>query len=45
MRSVLEDRKEGPVRAELISLIHDLNEDEQIDLVASHMARTQRLWN
>lgn len=34
MRSVLEDRKDDPVRAELISFIHDLNEDEQIDLVA-----------
>ena len=34
MRSVLEDRKEDPVRAELVSFIHDLNEDEQIDLVA-----------
>lgn len=34
MRAVLEDRKEDPVRAELVSLIHDLNEDEQIDLVA-----------
>jgi uncharacterized protein DUF3775 len=34
MRSVLEDRMDDPVRAELISFIHDLNEDEQIDLVA-----------
>jgi hypothetical protein len=34
MRSVLEDRKDDPVRAELVSFIHDLNEDEQIDLVA-----------
>lgn len=34
MRSILEDRKEDPVRAELVSFIHDLNEDEQIDLVA-----------
>lgn len=34
MRSVLEDRKDDPVRAELVSYIHDLNEDEQIDLVA-----------
>ena len=34
MRSVLEDRKDDPVRAELTSFIHDLNEDEQIDLVA-----------
>lgn len=33
MRSVLEDRKDDPVRAELTSFIHDLNEDEQIDLV------------
>jgi len=34
MRSVLEDRTDDPVRAELTSFIHDLNEDEQIDLVA-----------
>jgi hypothetical protein len=34
MRSVLEDRADDPVRAELVSFIHDLNEDEQIDLVA-----------
>lgn len=34
MRSVLEDRKDDPVRAELVSFVHDLNEDEQIDLVA-----------
>ena len=34
MRSVLEDRKDDPVRAELVSFIHYLNEDEQIDLVA-----------
>jgi hypothetical protein len=34
MRSVLENRKDDPVRAELVSIIHDLNEDEQIDLVA-----------
>jgi Protein of unknown function (DUF3775) len=34
MRSVLEDRKDDPVRAELVSFIHDLNDDEQIDLVA-----------
>jgi hypothetical protein len=34
MRSVLEDRKDDPVRAQLVSFIHDLNEDEQIDLVA-----------
>lgn len=34
MRSVLEDRKDDSVRAELTSFIHDLNEDEQIDLVA-----------
>ncbi len=34
MRSVLENRKDDPVRAELVSFIHDLNEDEQIDLVA-----------
>lgn len=34
MRSVLEDRKDDPVYTELVSFIHDLNEDEQIDLVA-----------
>jgi len=34
MRSVLEDLPDDPVRAELVSFIHDLNEDEQIDLVA-----------
>jgi hypothetical protein len=33
MRSVLENRTDDPVRAELTSFIHDLNEDEQIDLV------------
>jgi hypothetical protein len=34
MRSVLEDRAEDPVLTELVSFIHDLNDDEQIDLVA-----------
>lgn len=34
MRSVLEDRTDDPVRTELVSFIHDLNDDEQIDLVA-----------
>ena len=34
MRSVLEDRKVDPVLTELTSFIHDLNDDEQIDLVA-----------
>lgn len=34
MRSILEDRAEDPVLAELMSFIHDLNDDEQIDLVA-----------
>jgi hypothetical protein len=34
MRSVLEDRKDDPVFRELTSFIHDLNDDEQIDLVA-----------
>jgi hypothetical protein len=34
MRSVLEDSPDDPVRSELVSFIHDLNEDEQIDLVA-----------
>jgi hypothetical protein len=33
MRSVLEDRTDDPVLLELTSFIHDLNEDEQIDLV------------
>jgi cation transport regulator len=30
MRSILEDRTEDPVLAELTSFIHDLNDDEQI---------------
>ncbi len=34
MLSVLQDRKDDPVRAELVNIIRDLNEDEQIDLVA-----------
>jgi hypothetical protein len=34
MRSVLEDRTDDPVLTELTSFIHDLNDDEQIDLVA-----------
>jgi hypothetical protein len=34
MRSVLEDLPDDPVRAELVSFIHDLNDDELIDLVA-----------
>jgi hypothetical protein len=34
MRAVLEDHSDDPVRAELVSCIGDLNEDEQIDLVA-----------
>ncbi|MGA9091564.1 MAG: hypothetical protein WB420_20925, partial [Bradyrhizobium sp.] len=34
MRSVLEDRADDPVRIELVSFIHDLNDDEQVDLVA-----------
>lgn len=34
MRSVLEDRTDDPVRTELVGFIHDLNDDEQIDLVA-----------
>lgn len=34
MRSVLEDRTDDPVLIELASFIHDLNDDEQIDLVA-----------
>jgi hypothetical protein len=33
MRSVLEDHANDPVRAELLSAIQDLNDDEQIDLV------------
>ncbi len=32
--SVLEDHEDDPVAEELISAIHDLGEDEQIDLVA-----------
>ncbi len=34
MRDVLEDTGDDPVRSELIGAIRDLNEDEQIDLVA-----------
>jgi hypothetical protein len=34
MRAVLEDHSDDPVRAELVSFINDLNDDEQIDLVA-----------
>jgi hypothetical protein len=34
MLSVLEDHDDDPVRAELASFIHDLNVDEQVDLVA-----------
>jgi len=34
MRSILEDRIDEPVLIELVSFIHDLNDDEQIDLVA-----------
>ncbi|HVE22871.1 MAG TPA: DUF3775 domain-containing protein [Acidocella sp.] len=34
MRSVLESHGDDPVYAELTSMIRDLNEDEQIDLVA-----------
>lgn len=34
MRSVLEDRTDDPVLTELVNFIHDLNDDEQIDLVA-----------
>jgi hypothetical protein len=33
MRSVLEDHSNDPVYAELTSVISDLNDDEQIDLV------------
>jgi Protein of unknown function (DUF3775) len=33
MLSVLEDGPDDPVRSELVSFIHDLNEDEQVDLV------------
>jgi hypothetical protein len=41
MRSILEDRIDDAVRAELVSFIHDLNEDEQIDLVALCLTRTR----
>lgn len=34
MRSVLEDHATDPVRLELTNIISDMNEDEQIDLVA-----------
>jgi hypothetical protein len=33
-RSILEDRPDDPVRAELATFIRDLNIDEQIDLIA-----------
>lgn len=33
MRSVLEDHASDPVRAEIVGMIHDLNVDEQVDLV------------
>jgi hypothetical protein len=33
-RAVLEDHGDDPVRLELMSFIHDLNVDEQVDLVA-----------
>jgi len=33
-RSILEDRADDPVARELVTFIHDLNVDEQIDLVA-----------
>ena len=39
MRSVLEDRTDDPILTELMSFIDDLNDDEQIDLVA--LARTR----
>ena len=42
MRSVLEDRADDPVRTELVSLIHDLNDDEQIRSCRPHLARTRR---
>ena len=34
MRSVLEDHADDPVFSELLTMIRDLNEDEQVDLVA-----------
>jgi hypothetical protein len=34
MIAVLEDHEDDPVRTELVSFIHDLNVDEQVDLVA-----------
>jgi hypothetical protein len=33
MRGVLEDHSDDAVRAELMSFIHDLNVDEEVDLV------------
>lgn len=33
MLSVLEDHADDPVRSEIVSFVHGLNEDEQIDLV------------
>ena len=32
--SILEDHPDDPVRGELVTFIHDLNIDEQVDLVA-----------
>ena len=34
MVSVLEDHRDDPVVQELVTVIHDMSEDEQIDLVA-----------
>jgi hypothetical protein len=34
MRVVLEDRPDDAVRAELVSFIHDLNVDDEVDLVS-----------
>jgi len=33
MRDVLEDHADDPVRLEFVSFVHDLNVDEQVDLV------------
>jgi len=33
MRDVLEDHADDPVRVEFVTFVHDLNVDEQVDLV------------
>jgi hypothetical protein len=40
MRSVLEDRIDDPVRTELVSFIHDLNDDERPEPTRFRFKRT-----